>query len=86
MKSIKSRKNLMTLKIEEKSHIKTSKTDKSQSAIKKESKKYRINTSSVFQWNTSSLHAAKDSRMAHENKLQEKEKLRKLLTAPMHQK
>ena len=35
-----------------------------------------INTSSVFQWNTSSLHAAKDSFMSHENKWQEKAKLR----------
>ena len=44
--------------VEEKSHMKISKTDKIQSATKKESNKARINTSSVFQWNTSSLHAA----------------------------
>ena len=52
--------------IEKKSHIKISKTDKIQSATKKESNKARINTSPVFQWKTSSLHADNDSRMAHE--------------------
>ena len=65
--------------IEGNSHIKISKTDKSQSATKKESNKARISTSSLFQWNTSSLHSNKDSHMAHENKLQEKEKLRKVI-------
>ena len=53
--------------------------DKSQSATNKESKKARINTSSIFQWNTSILHAVDDSHMAHENKLQEKAKLRKVV-------
>ena len=66
-------------KIEEKSHIKISKTDKSQSETKKESNKARINTSSVFQWNTPILHASKYSHMAHTNKLQEREKLRKVI-------
>ena len=54
--------------IEENYHKKISKRDKSQSATNKESNKARINTSSVFKWNTSILHASKDIRMAHENK------------------
>ena len=53
--------------------------DKSQSATNKESKKARINTSSIFQWNTSILHSTKDIRMAHENKFQEKAKLRNVI-------
>ena len=55
------------------------KTDKSQSATKKESKKAMINTSSAFKWSTSISHAAKNSRTVHEKKLQEKEKLRKVI-------
>ena len=61
--------------IDEKSHIKIRNTNKSQSATKKE----RINTGSVFQWDTSISHAAKYIRMAHQQKLQEKAKLRKVL-------
>ena len=52
--------------IEEKSHIKISKIDKSLSVTKKESNKSRINKSSVFKWNTSSLNAAKNIRMVHD--------------------
>ena len=48
--------------------------DRSKSATKKEINKARINKSSVFKWNTSILHAAKESRMTHENILQENEK------------
>ena len=59
--------------------MKISKTDKSQSSANRESNKSRIDKISIFQWNTSSLPAAKDSHMAHENKLQEKSKLRKVI-------
>ena len=38
--------------IEEKSHIKISKTNKIQSATNKESNKSSKNTSSIFKWNT----------------------------------
>ena len=81
-KPIKSNKNegkYNDSKIEEKFHIKISKIDKSQSATRKESNKARINTSSVFQCNTPCLHSAKYSRMAHRNKFQEKEKMRKVI-------
>ena len=71
--------------VEEKFHIKLSKTDKIQSATKKESNKARINTSSVFQWNTSSLHAKTVAwRMKTNGK--KRQNSERLLTVPMHQK
>ena len=72
--------------IEEKFHIETRKTDKSQSATNKETNKARINTSSVFQWNTSSLHNDKDSRISHLKNWKKNKKWEILLTVPMHQK
>ena len=40
------------IEIDEKSHIKISNTDKSQSVTNKEMNKSRIDTSYVFKWNT----------------------------------
>ena len=51
------------------------KNDKIRRATKKESNKARVNTSYVFQLNTSSLDDVKDIHIAHENKLEKRQNL-----------
>ena len=72
--------------IEENFHIKISNKDKIQSATNKESNKANINTSYVFQWNTSTLNASKDICMAHEEFFKKRKYRERLLTVPMHEK
>ena len=74
------------IEIEEKSHIKIIYKDKNQSATNTKSIKATINRTSVFQLNTSSLHAAKDSRMAHEKNRKKRQNWERLLMVSIHQK